>query len=269
VRVVSLVPSASETLLAWGIEPVAVTRFCELGDRFPTVGGTKDPMLDEIVGLAPDLVVMCDQENRREDFDALVNAGLRVHAVSILSIVDVGPQMEALAVALGADPEIGRACGVDLDPDLIDSDLHVHSVLEVDSDLHIHSDLGVDSDSHCRLRVFVPIWRKPWMTVNADTYGSSVLAASGYQNVFSAHTDRYPTVEEADIVAAKPSLVLAPSEPYPFTMRQHGELSAFAPVEFVDGKDLFWWGARTPGALTRLTRVAPNPEHGSHNRADC
>ncbi len=225
-RVVSLVPSASETLLDWGVEPVAVTRFCELGDRFPTVGGTKDPRVSDIVALAPDLVVVCDQENRREDYDALVDAGCPVHVISILSVGDVGPQMERLALALGIDPAIGRACGV---PDPIGTTELAEAV-----------------------RVFVPIWRKPWMTVSASTYGSSMLAAAGFDNVFSAHSDRYPTVDDAEIVAAKPTLVLAPSEPYPFTMRQHDELAAFAPVKFVDGKDLFWWGARTPGALARL-----------------
>ncbi len=41
-RVVSLVPSATETLRAWGVDPVACTRFCEQPD-LPTVGGTKNP----------------------------------------------------------------------------------------------------------------------------------------------------------------------------------------------------------------------------------
>ena len=222
-RVVSLVPSVSETLLAWGIEPVAVTRFCELGDRFMTVGGTKDPSVAEIMKLAPDLVVMCDQENRREDYDALVEAGCRVHAVSILSVDDVGDQMEKLSTSLGLDPSVGRACG------------------------------AVNAPRPARfVDVFVPIWRKPWMTLSSSTYGSSMLAAAGYRNVFSAHSDRYPTVDESQILHAKPSLVLAPSEPYPFTIRQHDELASFAPVEFVDGKDLFWWGARTRVALSRL-----------------
>ena len=77
-RVVSLVPSATETLLAWGIEPVAVTRFCEQPD-LPQVGGTKDPDLAAIVALAPDLVVLCEEENRAADAEALVAAGLAVH----------------------------------------------------------------------------------------------------------------------------------------------------------------------------------------------
>ncbi len=47
-------------------------------------------------------------------------------------------------------------------------------------------------------------------------------------------------------------MVLAPSEPYPFRERHVEELSSVAPVVLVDGQDLFWWGARTPDALTRL-----------------
>ena len=241
-RIVSLVPSATETLLAWNVTPVAVTRFCELGDQIPTVGGTKDPSVGAIVGLCPDLVVMCDQENRREDYDALVAAGLRVHGVSILSVDDVGTQMENLAVAAGLNPVIGRNCGVQPDRGASRDPGEGQGAGGGNADQHV--------------AVFVPIWRKPWMTINSSTYGSSMLAAAGFDNVFSAHIDRYPTVTGDEIVAAGPELVLAPSEPYPFTMRQHDELATFAPVEFVDGKDLFWWGARTRDALRRL-KAAP------------
>ena len=59
----------------------------------------------------------------------------------------------------------------------------------------------------------------------------------------------------AAAAALNPDVVLAPSEPYPFTERQRAELETVAPVVFVDGKDMFWWGARTPDALERL-RVA-------------
>ena len=53
----SLVPSMTETLVAWGIPPVACTRFCEQPDLVH-VGGTKDPAVDAIVDLAPDLVIV-------------------------------------------------------------------------------------------------------------------------------------------------------------------------------------------------------------------
>ncbi len=50
---------------------------------------------------------------------------------------------------------------------------------------------------------------------------------------------------------------MAPSEPYPFGERHVEELERVAPVELVDGQDLFWWGVRTPAALARLrTRLS-------------
>jgi ABC-type enterochelin transport system substrate-binding protein len=80
VRVVSLVPSVTETLLAWGLPVAACTRFCEQPDLVH-VGGTKDPDLDAIVGLEPDVVVMDREENRRDDAEALMAAlGTTHHA---------------------------------------------------------------------------------------------------------------------------------------------------------------------------------------------
>ena len=88
------------------------------------------------------------------------------------------------------------------------------------------------------------------MTINADTYGSSMLAHLGVTNVFADVAERYPEVALDDVSDA--DVVLAPTEPYPFGPRHEAELRAVAPVQFVDGKDLFWWGVRTPGALDRL-----------------
>src|SRR6187455_1089626 len=95
-RVVSLVPSVTETLLAWGIRPVAGTRFCEQ-PGLPHVGGTKDP------DLAPDLVVVDEEENRREDHDAVLAAGLAVHVLAVRDLTGLDAQMEGLADAVGAE----------------------------------------------------------------------------------------------------------------------------------------------------------------------
>ena len=89
-RVVSLVPSASETLVALGVMPIACTRFCELAG-VPTIGGTKRPDVRAIVHLAPDLVVVNDEENRWDDATALIDAGLAVHSMSPRSVVLIPP----------------------------------------------------------------------------------------------------------------------------------------------------------------------------------
>jgi ABC-type Fe3+-hydroxamate transport system substrate-binding protein len=215
-RIVSLVPSATETLRAWGRDPVACTRFCEQPD-LPHVGGTKDPDLERIVELGPDLVVLDTEENRRGDYDELLALGIEVHALSMRSLDDVAAQLMTLAARLD----------VDWTPD------------------------SLGSPRTLEQRAFVPIWRRPWMALGTPTYGASLLAHLG---VATVPQDRgpYPEVTLRDVAALQPDLVLAPSEPYPFTARQLPELEPLAPTILVDGKDLFWWGVRTPGALQRL-----------------
>lgn len=216
-RVVSLVPSITETVLAWGITPVAGTRFCEQ-PTLAHVGGTKDPDVGRIVELAPDLVLVNDQENRVEDHEALLDAGLEVHVVRIDALDDVAPALHELANRLGVD-----APAVDLPPER-----------------------SVDR------RAFVPIWKRPWMAIGDGTYGSSVLRHLGVANVFD---EPYPETTLDAATARKPDLVIAPSEPYPFAERHRAQLEVVAPVVFVDGRDLFWWGARTASAVQRLGDV--------------
>ncbi len=103
-------------------------------------------------------------------------------------------------------------------------------------------------------RVFVPIWRRPWMSLADDTYGASLLAGLGAANVAAepGPPERYPEIHLAAVAALAPDLVLAPSEPYAFRPKHLVELRAVAPVLEVDGQDLFWWGVRTPAAARRL-----------------
>lgn len=217
-RIVSLVPSVTETLSAWGCAPVACTRFCERPD-LPHVGGTKNPSVDQIAELAPDLVVMDTEENRREDHDVLVERGIEVHVLSVRSLDD----------ALSGLSTLGDRVGVPWEP----------------------PDLPPSRPT--RVRAFVPIWRRPWMALGLPTYGASLLEHLGVRTVFDADGP-YPTVTLA-AAERHPDLVLAPSEPYPFSARQAAELEPIARTIFLDGKDLFWWGSRTEGALARLGGV--------------
>lgn len=218
-RVVSLVPSVTETLAAWGVDPVACTRFCERDDLVH-VGGTKDPDIGAVASLRPDLVVVDAEENRREDHGALVKAGLAVHVLHVRSLDDVGPALAGLAERVGV-----RWSAPELPP-----------------------------PAPVSRRAFVPIWRRPWMALGLPTYGGSVLRHLGVDTVF-AGDGPYPTTTLEEAAARHPDVVLAPSEPYPFTRRQLPELDAVGPTVFVDGKDLFWWGVRTSGALARLASV--------------
>src|SRR4051812_39209291 len=164
-HVVSLVPSATETLLAWDITPVAVTRFCEQ-PSLPAVGGTKDPDIAAIVELEPDLVVLCEEENRKEDADELTAAGVPLHVIRIDALDDVEPELARLARTLG----VQRTRSHPLVP-----------------------------AQPARATALVPIWRRPWMTLSASTYGSSVLAHLGVANLFATSEERYPAFTLDDV----------------------------------------------------------------------
>jgi ABC-type Fe3+-hydroxamate transport system substrate-binding protein len=215
-RIVSLVPSMTETLLAWGITPAACTRFCEQPSLLH-VGGTKNPDVAAIVGLEPELVVVDAEENRKEDHDALVAAGIRVWALHIRSVDDVAEQLPELAASLGLAWRM---------PEL-------------------------PPPTETRGAAFVPIWKRPWMALGAPTYGTSLLDRIGIGNVYT-DDGPYPETTLEDATRRAPSWVIAPSEPYPFAERHRAELEHVAPTVFVDGKDLVWWGARTPDAIRRL-----------------
>jgi ABC-type Fe3+-hydroxamate transport system substrate-binding protein len=89
------------------------------------------------------------------------------------------------------------------------------------------------------------------MALGPPTYGASLLTCLGVTTA-PGSLGPYPKVRLEDAAARHPDVVLAPSGPYPFTKRQLPELESVAPTVLVDGKDLFWWGVRTAGALGRL-----------------
>jgi ABC-type Fe3+-hydroxamate transport system substrate-binding protein len=214
---------------------VACTRFCERPD-LPIVGGTKNPDVEAIIGLAPDLVVVNDEENRIEDAEAFGEAGLPVHSMSPRSVADVGPAVVALADAVGVDAPAPFA------PNEWERWLDEQRAVAP----------GVAR------RSAVLVWRRPWMTMNADTYGSSLLELLGIENVFAGAGERYPETTLEEIAERRADLVVLPGEPYPFKNRHVTEVEGVvrgADVRLVDGRDLFWWGIRTPDALTRLCEV--------------
>ena len=223
-RVVSLVPSVTESLLAWGIEPVACTRFCEQ-PQLRHVGGTKDPDVAAIADLSPDIVVVDREENRRDDAEELARRGLRVVDLHVTSVETAESETRRLAALVGADfaPTGG-------------ADLVTTSVT-----------------------AFVPIWRRPWMTISASTYGASILRSIGVDLSHADASATYPEVppEELGRLASSRgvAVVILHTEPYAFGERHAEELRRLTTIDdvrIIDGRDMFWWGVRTVGARERL-----------------
>ena len=109
-RVVSLVPSLTEAVAVFG-KPTALvgcTKFCEepphVVDGLRKLGGTKDPDIDAIVALEPDLVLANKEENRQEDVEALIAAGLNVYVGDARSVSTAIDELEQVTTLISAVP---------------------------------------------------------------------------------------------------------------------------------------------------------------------
>lgn len=251
-RIVSLVPSLTETLWALGVGPhvVGVTHFCvrpeEARDRAARVGGTKNPKIPQILDLKPDLVAVNVEENRLEDVRQLQDAGVAVHVTDVRRVDDVTPMIHALAQATGASTRRAEALA-----------------LQIDAAIDAAHAIAPDPP----LPVFVPIWREPWMTFNRDTYAHSVLEAAGAENRFAPWPERYPEVEARDLAEAGARYALLPSEPYAFAEKHRAEVAGLlavdaARVRLLDGEALTWWGARTAEGVLTVARTVAGLEGG-------
>lgn len=238
-RIVSLCPSLTELVfdLGRGADLVGITRYCvhpvEGVRSVAKVGGTKDPELARIVALAPDLVLMNDEENRRADYEALCAAGL-----SCLSSL---PRDTAGTAAMVR--EIGAALGRPAEAERIAREIESRSAR-----------VRAAAATHPPVRFAYLIWRKPWMSVNADTFAHALLAQAGGINVFGERAERYPEITPAELAAAAPDLVLLCTEPFPFEEKhvvELAELTRLPPERFriADGEYLSWHGSRTPAGI--------------------
>lgn len=246
-RIVSLVPSITETLFAIGVGDrlAGVTRYCtEPPDgvrNLPRVGGTKDVEVPAVIGLEPDLVIANAEENEREHVEALIAAGLRV---LVTFPVTVGQAIAGMRL-------LTEITGSHTDGDAI--------VAAAESELVC---VVARSRAAEEPRVFCPVWRRPWMAVGPGTYANDLIHVCGGENVYETADERYPETDLNAVTSLAPDVILLPDEPYPFAEKHRDELMALdvpaahsGRIYLVDGKDVFWYGPRIPGALRRISGI--------------
>ncbi|HYC78508.1 MAG TPA: helical backbone metal receptor [Planctomycetota bacterium] len=241
-RVVPLIPSVTETLFALGVgdRVVGCTTFCiHPADGLaavPRIGGTKDPDVDRIAALAPDLVLANREENRREDVERL-RAVAPTHVSYPRDVDGLLEYLDQLGALLAAAPAAGRLRG------------------EIAAAREAHA-----RDGAAPLRVVYLIWRKPWMAAAGDTFVDAMLRETGFVNVLADAPGRYPPFDLARCAELKVDLVLLSSEPFPFDAEHRPEIAAAAGlplerIQCVSGEAFSWFGVRTPHAFAEARRV--------------
>lgn len=226
-RVVSLVPSLTESVAACDATLlVGVTDWCSEPANLQAVrvGGTKNPDLRSVLELRPDLLLANEEENRRQDLDALRTAGV---AVWVTAPRSVPAAIESLRRMLGA-------CGLG-EPGWLRAAVSTWRL----------------AHQGPRRRSVVPIWRRPWMALGSETFAGDVLARLGVDNVLSDNAERYPRVRLEEL--PRIDLAVLPDEPYAFSADDGPEAFPGTPVALVSGRHLTWYGPSLVEARAVLT----------------
>lgn len=229
-RVVSLVPSLTEAVATTLPGVLAgATDWCTHPPRLdvPRIRGTKNPDVERIIALAPDLVVANEEENRAPDLAALRGAGIEVLVTEVRDVPQAFTELDRVVTA----------CGARSRPRWLDDAEAAWSALP---------------EPEHRTTAIVPVWRRPWMVLGRDTFAGDVLARLGVDHLHADHPERYPRIPLPDLLSARPDLVVLPDEPYRFTATDGPEAFPGVPSALVSGRHLTWYGPSLAEAPRRL-----------------
>ncbi len=267
-RVVSLVPSMTELLFELGVGDrlIAITDYCAYPEdevaKLPRIGGTKNPDIEQIIAMQPDLVIVNQEENRKEDADALQAAGIPVWVTFPRTVREAFNLLWSIMDVFDEASMVERVRSMEWTCDWLER---------------------IEHEPPCR--VFAPVWFEPLMTFNGDTFAHDLLRICGGENVFAerqrqfplkadlgeaeplppddprvtGRDTRYPRVTLEEVEAAQPDVILLPSEPFPFLERHTLIFSALdipaareGRIRMVDGSLLTWHGTRIARALATI-----------------
>ena len=239
-RVISLVPSLTLTLAELGLNKsqlIGRTPWCihpsAFVEQVEVIGGTKTPNLNKILNANPDIVILDREENPREVYEALIEAGIETFVSTVERPADVPDMLMLLGERLNL----------------------VSKATELVNTIRHELSRGTHRDGPVVLPM---IWHEPLMAVSPSKYSGALLEACGFQVPdIEPEGNGYPTVTPGDIVQHNVEGLLLSSEPHEFS-KQEGEVISDAVetiggsrpwTKCIDGEALTWFGSYTLAGL--------------------
>lgn len=266
-------PSTTESLfdLGIGLRVVGITDYCihpaEAVKSLPRVGGPKNPRIEDILSLQPDLVLANWEENNRRTIEQLEINKIPVWVTFPQTIKETLEFLWALA-------------------SLFHSRTAPEQLKSLESGINW---ARAAASSRPEVKYFCPIWfersrdSQGWfMTFNHQTYCHDLLSVFGGKNSFADRVrryplaadlgalpgedpgerdTRYPRVSFQEVMAADPELILLPDEPFAFGEAERREIISLfdgcqavktGKVFLVEGGLITWHGTRLGKALQEI-----------------
>lgn len=191
-RIVSLVPSANETLVGLGAADrlVGRTDFDEgpALDSLPSVGGGLDPNLEKLAALRPDLVIGWET-HKPQLRERLAELGIPVFAVKTEDTTDVFRTIRNLGRLTGRAPTADSLA------------MRLRAEIEA---------VRASVEGLPRPSVLFVVWNDPPMTAGPGTFVMQLIGVAGGKPVFPELAELWPTVSMEQIVRRQPDVVVIP-----------------------------------------------------------
>jgi len=195
-RIVSLAPSNTEILFALGLENrvVGVTKYCNYppkikdfkkSGRIVVIGGYKDPDVEKIISLSPDLV-LASKIQSDSTIPELESAGITAFAIDPNNLSSVLQSIEKVGKITGRDAEASEL--------VRNMESRINSVSEKVNPLE-------------RKRVFYLLWHDPLQTAGAGTVQDEIIEIAGGANIFH-DLSGYPLIDPEAIVQKNPEIII-------------------------------------------------------------
>ena len=192
-RVISLVPSATEMLVAIGglKQVVGRTRYDNAPEvaGLPSVGGGLDPSVEAIVALHPDLVISWESDKKQEVRAKLMKVGIPVFILRSQDTTDI----------FNGIANIGRLSGHD------SAARAVASSMRATLDSVRDAVKGLSSPS-----VFYVVYDNPPMTTGPNTFVGQLITLAGARSIFANETKLWPNVSLEEVVRRNPDMLVVP-----------------------------------------------------------
>lgn len=193
-RIISLAPANTEILFALGLgdRVVGVTTYCNYppeAKEKPKVGDFSAPNLEEVVAMAPDLILAANLHKDKviPQFEA---KGLPIFALSPGTIDGV---LEAISM-------VGKITG----KDKAAADL----VKNMQSRIKAVTDKTGKLPEVQKPRVFYAVWHDPLMTAGSETFIDEIIYKAGGINIAHNLTD-YADISLEMVITSNPEVMVA------------------------------------------------------------
>jgi ABC-type Fe3+-hydroxamate transport system substrate-binding protein len=191
-RIVCLIPSVVDDVysLGAGEDVVAIsdfTKYPAAAKRKPSIGLPLSPSLEQIIALHPDLVVGSGGMNRVESVQQLSSYGIPVFMVDPHGLQGLYASLLSLGHALNREAS-AQALVVQL--------------------RKREAAVEVRASRHAPVRVFLPVWYDPIVTIGKASFISELVEIAGARSITDDIGQEWPQVSLEAVIARKPEALL-------------------------------------------------------------